>query len=213
MSSPLPGQPQAGVYSQDLIERLVGQVRDGDQAAMEHLYAMLISGLRSFFRRQLPLESVEDRAHNVYVITVSAIRGGQLREPGRLPGFIRTVAQRQAADAIRGLERMRNGETDVAEAAVPDGRANPEEALWERQRMSRMRQALLSLPPRDQEILTRFYLEEQPVERICGEMGLSCTQFRLLKSRAKARLAEAGQPKKSPGRETGRQVSAGLQHL
>lgn len=213
MSSPPPGQSRDGVYSQEVFERLVGQVRDGDQAAMERLYAILISGLRSFFRRQLPLESVDDRAHNVYIITVSAIRGGQLREPGRLPGFIRTVAQRQAADAIRGLERMRNGETAVEETAVPDGRANPEEALWEQQRMARMRQALVSLSPRDREILTRFYLKEQPVETICEEMGLSCTQFRLLKSRAKARLAEAGQLKKCPGRETGRQVSAGLQHL
>jgi DNA-directed RNA polymerase specialized sigma24 family protein len=51
---------------------------------------------------------------------------------------------------------------------------------------------LNSLPKRDREVLARFYLEEQRPERICREMGLSETQFRLVKSRAKARFGELG---------------------
>ena len=47
-------------------------------------------------------------------------------------------------------------------------------------------------PPseRDREALTRFYLQKQSAETICAEMGLPTTQFRLLKSRAKARFAK-----------------------
>jgi DNA-directed RNA polymerase specialized sigma24 family protein len=45
---------------------------------------------------------------------------------------------------------------------------------------------------RDREILRRFYVEEQSQETICEEMGLSYNQFRLLKSRAKARFGELG---------------------
>jgi RNA polymerase sigma-70 factor, ECF subfamily len=48
---------------------------------------------------------------------------------------------------------------------------------------------------RDREILTRFYLYEQSQEQICEEMELSETQFRLLKSRAKARFGEIGKKK------------------
>jgi len=48
---------------------------------------------------------------------------------------------------------------------------------------------------RDREILTRFYLQEQTQEEICAEMNLSDTQFRLLKSRAKARFGELGRKK------------------
>ena len=36
----------------------------------------------------------------------------------------------------------------------------------------------------------RFYLYEQSQDQICAEMGLTETQFRLLKSRAKTRFAE-----------------------
>jgi DNA-directed RNA polymerase specialized sigma24 family protein len=55
-----------------------------------------------------------------------------------------------------------------------------------------MLQVLRSISPRDREILTRFYLYEQTQEQICREMDLTETQFRLLKSRAKARFAELG---------------------
>ena len=58
-----------------------------------------------------------------------------------------------------------------------------------------MREVLRALSARDREILTRFYLDEQSQEAICCEMELSETQFRLLKSRAKARFGEIGKRK------------------
>ena len=54
---------------------------------------------------------------------------------------------------------------------------------------------LTELSGRDREILTRFYLQEESQEEICAEMVLSETQFRLLKSRAKARFGELGKKK------------------
>jgi hypothetical protein len=62
---------------------------------------------------------------------------------------------------------------------------------------------------RDREILQRFYVLEQPHEQIRADMGLSYNQFRLLKSRAKARFARLGKrlaagdadPKKAGGRK------------
>lgn len=204
--------PPAGSISTDHLEALVGKVRDGDQAAMERLYSLLMGGLRGYFRRQFRDDTAQDRAHNVFVITVNAIRSGQLREPERLAGFVRTVSRRQAADAIRLLERMRRGD-NAARENVPDGRANPEEALWEQQKLERMRRALASLCDRDREILSRFYVNEQPVDMICLEMGLNLTQFRLLKSRAKARLIESSRPGKRPGWGSSRKMRAGLQRL
>ena len=58
-----------------------------------------------------------------------------------------------------------------------------------------IRRVLAELSDRDQEILTRFYLQEQGQDQICDEMSLSETQFRLLKSRAKARFGELGRKK------------------
>ncbi len=51
---------------------------------------------------------------------------------------------------------------------------------------------LTSISRRDREILQRFYVDEQSQETICAEMGLTYNQFRLLKSRAKARFGDLG---------------------
>ena len=55
-----------------------------------------------------------------------------------------------------------------------------------------MKRLLQETPRRDREILTRFYLLGENRRQICSEMKLSYTQYRLLKSRAKARFAELG---------------------
>jgi len=61
-----------------------------------------------------------------------------------------------------------------------------------------MVQVLQEISPRDREILTRFYLHGQEQDEICQEMNLTETQFRLLKSRAKARFGELGRKRLSP---------------
>ena len=58
---------------------------------------------------------------------------------------------------------------------------------------------LEGLSPRDREILERFYVREQAQDRICAEMGLTETQFRLLNSRAKARFGQLAR-KRSTGK-------------
>jgi Protein of unknown function (DUF2384) len=66
----------------------------------------------------------------------------------------------------------------------------------------RIDQVLAALSAKEREVLTRFYLREQSAERICREMDLSHTDFRLLKSRAKARFwrgrARGGQQGRDP---------------
>ena len=74
----------------------------------------------------------------------------------------------------------------------PSAVATPEETLAEREREQIMKQLLGSLTVKEQEILTRFYLNEQTKEQICREMSLTDSQFRLTKSRAKQRLSRMG---------------------
>jgi RNA polymerase sigma-70 factor (ECF subfamily) len=80
---------------------------------------------------------------------------------------------------------------------VADPRENPEESAIFRERAELIQRVLGELTERDREILTRFYLNEQSQDQICTEMSLTETQFRLLKSRAKARFGELGKKKLS----------------
>jgi RNA polymerase sigma factor (sigma-70 family) len=83
---------------------------------------------------------------------------------------------------------------DVGEQ-VADRRLNPEENTACEQRIALMYETLQQLPPRDREILIRYYLYEETRDEICQRMGLTETQFRLFKSRAKARLGGLGKKK------------------
>jgi len=127
------------------------------------------------------------------LIVVKAIRRGDLREPERLMGFVRTVVRRQVAAYIEQAVQKRRDLTDLdAGFVVPDRKQNPEQEAMGLQRVELMKNSLSKLSERDREILLRFYLKEQPQEQICREMDLSETQFRLLKSRAKAKFGEIG---------------------
>ena len=68
---------------------------------------------------------------------------------------------------------------------------NPEQKAIHEEKAGIMLKVLRGISARDREILTRFYLYEQTQEQICEEMNLTDTQFRLLKSRAKARFGAA----------------------
>jgi len=177
-------------------EQLVEQIRVGDPAGMEALYRVFARGVRFYLCRQRGPQELDDKVHDTFLIVVKAIRRGELREPERLMGFVRTVVRRQVAAHIDQAVQSRRDRVDVESGIhIVDSRSNPEEVLVVKQRAEAVALALQSISGRDREILTRFYLLEQTQEEICHEMSLSETQFRLLKSRAKARFGELGKKK------------------
>ena len=175
---------------------LVDSIKRGERSGMEELYRVFSRGVRFYLCRQLGPQDLDDKVHDTFVIVVQAIRKGDLREPERLMGFVRTVVRRQVAAQIdRSVQSRREQAELQTTTSVSDHRNTPEEAAIERQHEEMAEAVLRSISGRDREILTRFYLLEQCQEEICEEMNLSETQFRLLKSRAKARFGELGRKK------------------
>jgi RNA polymerase sigma-70 factor, ECF subfamily len=137
----------------------------------------------------------------LFIVIVQAIRQGEIREPERLMGFVRTVARRQVTAHIDRAVHARKEEMDIeSERGIIDSEGGPEQAAMFLQRDDLIKMVLSELSSRDREILIRFYLKEDTQAKICSEMSLSETQFRLLKSRAKARFGELGK-KKLAGRD------------
>jgi len=157
------------------------------------LYRVFSKGVRFYLCRQLGPQDLEDKVHDTFLIVVQAVRRGELREPERLMGFVRTVVRRQVAAHIDQAVHNRRQQVGLEPGtAVVDGNRNPEQtAIW-RQHEEIATRVLHSISRRDREILTRFYLLEQSQQQICSQMNLTETQFRLLKSRAKARFGELG---------------------
>jgi RNA polymerase sigma-70 factor (ECF subfamily) len=172
---------------------LVESIRRGERSGMEDLYRVFSRGVRFYLCRHLGPQDLDDKVHDTFVIVVQAITKGELREPERLMGFVRTVVRRQVAAQIDQAVQTRREQAEIAKnRPMSDHRNTPEEAAILRQHEQVAEAVLRSISGRDREILTRFYLREQTQEEICAEMNLSDTQFRLLKSRAKARFGELG---------------------
>ena len=183
-----PDSPQAAQWV-----RLVARIRNGDPDAMDELYQVFGRGVRLYLCRQLGFQEVDDKVHDTFLIVVQAIQNGDLREPGRLMGFVRTVARRLVAGHIDQMVHKRREDVAVESGIIlSDQGITPEQTAIEREKVDVMLQVLRDMSPRDRDVLTRFYLYENSQEQICREMKLTATQFRLLKSRAKARFSELG---------------------
>ena len=172
---------------------LVERIRSGQTDGMEELYELFLNGIRFYLYRQLGTQELDDKVHDTFVVVVQAIRRGELREPERLMGFVRTIVRRQVAAHIDRAIQLRKDRLDVDSGLkIIDPSGNPEENAVFKERIEMIRIVLAEMGDRDREILTRFYLHEQSQAQICSEMDLTETQFRLLKSRAKIRFGELG---------------------
>jgi RNA polymerase sigma-70 factor, ECF subfamily len=188
------GAPDAA--SQPAWAELVLKIRQNDAEGLEELYRVFSRGVRFYLCRQLGPQDLDDRVHDTFLIVAQAIQRGDLREPERLMGYVRTIVRRQVAAQIEDNVHSRRRQTDLDWGlAVHDSGSNPEQTAIHQQNQEIAVKVLKSIAPRDREILIRFYLKEQPADQICHEMGLTETQFRLLKSRAKARFGELGKRK------------------
>lgn len=175
---------------------LVDQVRMGQDAGLEQLYRLFSRGIRFYLCRQLGAQELDDKVHDTFLIVVHAIQRGDLREPERLMGFVRTIVRRQVAAYIDEAVHSRREQAELDTGhTIADLKLNPEQIAMASQKADLMKSVLASLSPRDREILERFYIKEQSQDQICHQMQLSETQFRLLKSRAKARFGEIGKKK------------------
>jgi RNA polymerase sigma-70 factor, ECF subfamily len=167
---------------------VVVRIRNSDPSGMEELYQVLSKGIRFFLYRQLGPRDLDDKVHDLFVIVAQAIQRGELRHPARLMGFVRTVIRRQVAGHIETAVKERRSHTDLEGTLVlADHHPDPEHGAIEHENDEVARRVLKSINKRDREVLIRFYLNAEGPETICREMRLTETQFRLIKSRAKAR--------------------------
>jgi RNA polymerase sigma-70 factor, ECF subfamily len=194
------GAPVPGTAAEEWT-RLVARIQRGDEDALSQLYQVFGRGIRFYMFRHLGSQDLDDRVHDAFLVVVNAIKKGDLRDPARLMGFVRTVVRRHVATRIDEIVQTRREQVAIDHGMVITDRTHtPEERAMVDQKIALMLDVLQSMSPRDREILTRFYLREESQEQICREMNLTETQFRLLKSRAKSRFGELGRRLLAGGR-------------
>jgi len=192
-SPDLPPPAAAPALAPPSWSRLVARIREAEPSALQELYELFAKGIRFYLWRHLGPQDLDDQVHDAFLVVTQSIQKGELREPERLMGFVRTIVRRQVASHIDDAAHARRSFFSQDELTLlHDRRIGPEEAAIRHQQEELAMRILRSIPDRDREVLVRFYLREQKPEQICSELRLTQTQFRLIKSRAKARFGELG---------------------
>jgi RNA polymerase sigma factor (sigma-70 family) len=169
-------------------QALVDGIRVDDANATEELYFAFLC-MKARFAISLGRQEAEDRYHDLIVAIVSGIKKGYLREPTRLPGYVSTIANRLVMEQRSLHRRTREREVRDLWVGIADQGPNAETMAADSEIRGIAERVLNGMPGRDRAVLVRFYVDEEDPREICANLRLSQTQFRLIKSRAKARFA------------------------
>ena len=168
---------------------LVEQLAAGSAAGLEQLYTA-IKSIKHYFIRSVGGEFADDAYHDLVLDLADAARRGAIRNPECFAAYAWTMARRKVIGHVRCVVRRRNENSGTA--VVVDSAPNPEQAALQAEKREIAAHLLRVLPERDREILIRYYVNGETPAQVQGAMHLTETQFRLVKSRAKARFGELG---------------------
>ena len=188
--------------SAELVRRIVS----GDPAAEAELVRRFGRALSFLLRRLTRDETVaEDLYQETFRLVIEKVRGGELREPERLPGFVSSMARNLFLGSVRrrGRRQKWHGDPEAAQAA-PDPAPGQLASLLVRERAAAVRRVLEELKnDRDREILSRYYIADEPKEDICRDLDLSDLHFNRVLFRARQRYKELFERRHGTGRGSG----------
>jgi RNA polymerase sigma-70 factor (ECF subfamily) len=170
---------------------LVARIRGGDRAAEGELVARFSRGLLLTLRRLARDPALADDLHQeTLALVLEKIRRGEVREPERLAGFIRSTARNLfIADRRKESRYGAFGEGEEEALAAPATERAPVDRVVADEEARQVRRLLDELRhDRDRQVLLRFYLADDSREAICAELGIELERFNQVIHRARERL-------------------------
>jgi RNA polymerase sigma-70 factor, ECF subfamily len=173
---------------------LLARIGAGDSEAEAELVRLYSRGLSYLLRRLTGDPTVaEDLLQETLHIALLKARTGAIERPESLEAFLRGTARHLWQAELRKRERRSrtfSGSGAQEETAV-DPAPSVDTQLVQAEDRLRVRRLLRELTqPRDREVLTRFYLAEEPKTVICRDLGLGADQFDLVLFRARKRFRQ-----------------------
>lgn len=186
----LTGMPLLGTYDSTCLDfsDLVSRIRAGSKAAIGDLYSQLLPGMKAYIKRRIGSE-YEDILQESFLILLQAIESGAMQNPSALRPYLCTVMSRTCKVAYRNPRQLELEDTH----AQVNGSGTVEELSKQFERAAKracITDALDRIPERMRIVIEKCFLEEKSNEQVKEELGLTETQFRITKSRAKSRLIE-----------------------
>jgi|CXWL01.1.fsa_nt_gi RNA polymerase sigma-70 factor (ECF subfamily) len=180
---------ETGPLPERAAAEIATRIAAGDASAEDLLVERFGRGVRLLLRHLTHDGArADDLFQETFRLALEKIRGGQLREPERLAAFLAGLARNLALGDHR--KRAAHPVADLEAVAEPaDREPDPRDLALRREEAQGVRRLLAQLEPeRDRQVLFRFYLAEEPKERICADLGLTSLHFNRVVHRARERF-------------------------
>ncbi len=179
-------QLQRFAFDRAYIERLVEEDPETERHFVAYFSSLLTLKLRSRLRSP---ELVEDARQETFrrVLTTLKEKGG-LASAESLGAFVNSVCNNVLFECYRAGAKVQQLAEDHDEPDVR--RPSAEWGVMAAEERSRVREALASLPEKEQEILRWLFFEERDKDEICRELNVDRNYLRVLVHRAKAKFKE-----------------------
>ena len=181
------------VFDQDYVNRLTRGDADTETHFTNYFGALLLIKLRGRLRTP---QLVEDARQETFLRVLNVLRKkGGIQHPERLGAFVNAVCENVLSEFFRAGTRFQQVPENAIEPA--DESASAESQCLSEERKGIIRRVMLTLAAPDQQILRKYFLEEQDKDEICKEMGIDRDYLRVRIHRALARIRTALQKQAS----------------
>jgi RNA polymerase sigma factor (sigma-70 family) len=176
------------------LERLAA----GDSAVEKHFNdyfgELIFIKLRS---RQYSGSTIDDIRQETFLRVFQALRRGGIRQPERIGAFVSATCNHVVMEFSRAGSRITyTDEPPDAPAAGVDS----ERDVIDRERQSIVRRLVGRMSAKNQRLLRAVFIEERPLDEVCGEFKIDRNYLRVLLFRARTQLKDAlKKGGKSPG--------------
>jgi len=167
--------PKSGSTKVDYVQ-LVNRIIAGDTEAEADLVKRFQPAVLNIIRHDTNSSMIEDFSQDILIIVILKIRNGELNHPESLGSFITSVAKNHVIEQMRRIRRRPSEDLDKADQ-VRDPSPTALDQLQKSERLKKVRNLLNEINPRYKELLLRYYINEEPKETICADLGMTSKQF------------------------------------
>ena len=162
------------------------RLRAGDSDTERHFFAYFSDLIRVKVRARGMAASVDDIRQETFVRVLRTVRSRDgLRDAGALGAFVNAVCGNVILETGRALKYAGAEPPDEVDGAPDPTSADAESQFLTEERKAAVRSVIDKLEPRDRELLSALFLEEQDRDRVCERLGVSREYLRVLVHRAK----------------------------
>jgi RNA polymerase sigma-70 factor (ECF subfamily) len=181
------------VFDQDYVDRLTRGDTETETHFTNYFGTLLVIKLRGRLRSP---QLVEDARQETFLRVLHVLRNkGGIQHPERLGAFVNAVCENVLSETYRASSRFQQTPENATDPA--DETANAESQCLSEERKSLIRQVMAELATPDQQILRKYFLEEQDKDEICKDMGIDRDYLRVRLHRALHRIRAALQKQTS----------------